>query len=116
MADVISGEFDLIRRDQIGLPEFKGPSPYGCLISDRAQNETAVGLEVVIFKKHLAPFQRKIVAVNKVLMKFIAFGIDVINPITILTVDREQDVRQSIGSVGIVNDGEGVEFGARLDH
>ena len=91
------------RRNQIAFPEFKCPAPHRSLKSDRAENKTPVRLEIIVFKELLATLQREIGAVNKVLMKLVPVGVDVLDAFKILTIDNKQDVRQRIWRVGVVN-------------
>ncbi len=43
-------------------------------------------------------------------MKAVALLVDVVDLVTVLTIDHDHRVRQSVGSVGVVSDGDLVEI------
>src|SRR5207253_3239169 len=114
LIDKVRSKSDLLRRNQIAFPEFKGPTAHRGLISDRAQNETAIRLEVIVLEKLLSSLERKISTINKILVKFIKLSVDVINSVAVLSIDREQNMRQSVGRIGIVNDCQRVKLCPRV--
>ena len=99
----------MIGGNQITFPKFKRPTSDRRLISDSPENESPVGFQIIILEKHLTALERQISAVHKILVKLVEFGVDVINAILVLSIDHEQNMRQSVRRVGVVNHGECVE-------
>src|ERR1051325_5900318 len=91
--DDFRSQLNLFRRNQVAFPKFKRPTSHGCLKCDRSQDETAVWLQIIVFKKDLTAFQRKISAVDEVFVKLIELGIDVVNAIVVQAIDYKQEVR-----------------------
>src|SRR5437763_7923178 len=116
LVDDVIRELDLIGGNQITFPELESPFSHRRLESNRSQNEAAIRLKIIVLKEILAALERKVSAVNEVFVKLVQLGVDVIDTVFILAIDDEQRVRQSVRSVGIVNDGKRVKIGLGVDH
>ena len=110
MVDDFVSELDLIRRNQIAFPKLESPTFYWSLIRKRAEDEAAVRLEVIVIKKLLAPFKRKVCAIDEVLVKLVALLVHVIDLIPVFAIDHKHQVWQCVWSVGVVGDRERIEF------
>jgi hypothetical protein len=85
------------------------------LIREGAEDEAPVRLEVVVVKKLLATFEREVCTVDEVFMKFVALLVDVIDLISVFSIDHKEYVREGVGSVGVIGDRERVELRLRGD-
>ena len=99
-------------RMQVALPELERPALDGRLIGERAEDEAAVRLEVVVLEELVAAFEREVGAVDEVFVEAVALRVDVVDFVPVLAVDDEHDVRQRVGLVG-VDARQPVELGAR---
>ena len=106
LIDNLCCQLNLIRGNQIAFPEFEGPLSHRRLVGNRAHDKAAIGLQIIIFKEDLSALERKISPINEILVKLKELGVDVIDPIMVLPIDDKQHVRQSVGRVRIVCDGE----------
>ena len=96
----------MIGRNQIAFPEFERPTPHRRLVSDGSHNEPAIGFEIIVLKEFLPALQREIGAVDEILVKLVAVRVDVVNTILVLAIYYEQNVRQGVRRVRVVNNGE----------
>ena len=106
---------DLIGGNQIAFPEFEGPALDRSLIGERAEDEAAVWLQIVVLKKLAPAFERKISAVDEVFVKAVALLVDVVDLVVVFAIDNKHHVWQSVGRVGIVGDCERVKLRLRID-
>src|SRR5215831_4767761 len=108
-----------LRRRQIALPEFKGEFADFGLPGYRAENEAAVGFEIVAAEEFAAAFEREIIRVREFAVERVALRIDVIDPIPCAllrgAVNDEHQMRQRVESPLIVDARERVEFDARIN-
>ena len=102
----------LVCRYLVALPELEGVAPDGRLPRERAEDEAAVRVDVVVAPELLAAFEREVRAVDEVLVEAVALRVDVIDFVAVLSVNDEEDVRQRVGLV-CVDARELVEFSAR---
>src|SRR6185437_14350143 len=111
----VRGKLYLIRGNQIAFPEFKRPALQRRLIGDRPEDEAAIWLEIVVLKKLTTAFQREISSIYEVFVESIALRVDVVDLVLVLTIDNEEHVRQRVGCVGIVGDGQRVKLSLRFN-
>ena len=99
----------------IALPELKGPTLNRSLIGERSQNEATILVNVVFLKKVLTTIKREICAVDEIFMEGVALGVDVIDFITVLAINDEENMRQRVGRVRIIVTRDCIELLARAD-
>ena len=81
-----------------------GPTFDWNLVSERAENEAPVELDVVVYEKFLAAFEREIGAVDEVFVETVALFVDVVDLVAVFAIDDDHYVREGVGSVGVVSD------------
>ncbi len=96
----VGRELYQLRPGGVALPELERPALDRGLIGERAEDEAAVRLRVILLELRAA-FEREIRAVDEILVEAVALRVDVVDAVPFLAVDDEHDVRQGVRRVGV---------------
>src|SRR6185503_17563190 len=113
--DYVVSQLDLIAGNQDAFPKLKGPTLEWGLISECAENETAIDADVVVVEEVTPALERQVRTVHEVFVEAIILPIDVVDLVAVLAIDHDQDVRQSVRSIGVVNECHAVKLCLRFN-
>src|SRR5262249_47244439 len=87
----------------------------GLLVGNRAEDEPAIVIAVIVIIERAAAFQRQIGSIDEVLMEAEFPRVHVIDPGTVLSVHDEHQVGEGIESAPVVDSSQQLELGPGMN-
>ena len=106
-----------ISREPVAFPELESEAVERALVGDRAEEEPAVRLQVVVLVECAPAFERKVGRVDEVFVKLKPLRVDVIDSrgARRAAVDDEHDVRERVEPPAKIDPGQAVELCPCID-
>src|SRR2546423_6970860 len=99
----------------VAFPKLEGEAVERRLVSDGAEQEAALGFQIVVLVKRPPALKREIRGVDEIFVKGEAFRVDVVNAVMVAPIDDEHQVRQGVETPAIIDARQAVEITARGD-